>query len=265
DDTTAIRLRELERTAAVNKSLFEDFLQRAKITEEQSKFEAREARVITPAVTPGGPSYPPKSKHVTITLLVGLVLAFGGAFAKEMLDAGFTTAKQVEAQLELPVLSSVNRMQERDLTLEGKVVPVTLYPGLKPSSRYGEAIRSLRTGIQMADVDNPAKIIQMTSAVPNEGKTTIALSFAASAAAAGLKVLFIDADLRRASASHVLGVEKDKGLVDLLLGQGEPRSLLRLQKDGKFWSLSAGSKTQSPPDLLASERMKSLMEVFRGT
>ena len=50
DDTTAIQLRELERTAAVNKSLFEDFLQRAKITEEQSKFEAREARVITPAV-----------------------------------------------------------------------------------------------------------------------------------------------------------------------------------------------------------------------
>src|SRR5262245_9895177 len=64
DDTTAIRLRELERTAAVNKSLFEDFLQRAKITEEQSKFEAREARVITPAVTPGGPSYPPKSKYL---------------------------------------------------------------------------------------------------------------------------------------------------------------------------------------------------------
>jgi capsular exopolysaccharide synthesis family protein len=155
-------------------------------------------------------------------------------------------------------------MQERDLTVDGKVVPVTLYPVLKPSSRYGEAIRSLRTGIQMADVDNPAKIIQMTSAVPNEGKTTIALSFAASAAAAGLKVLFVDADLRRASASHVLGVERDKGLVDLLVGQGEPRSLLRRYEDGKFWLLSAGSKTQSPPDLLGSGRMKSLMEVFRG-
>src|SRR5262249_20483075 len=57
DDTTAIRLRELERTAAVNKSLFEDFLQRAKLTQEQSTFEAREARVITPALPPGGPSY----------------------------------------------------------------------------------------------------------------------------------------------------------------------------------------------------------------
>src|SRR5262249_3259999 len=133
DDTTAIRLRELERTAAVNKSLFEDFLQRAKITEEQSKFEAREARVITPAVTPGGPSDSPKSKYFAVTLLMGLVLAFGSAFAKEMLDAGFTTTKQVEAELELPVLSSVTRMQERDLTVDGKVVPVTLYPVLKPS------------------------------------------------------------------------------------------------------------------------------------
>ena len=219
DNATTVRLRELERTAAVNKSLFEDFLQRAKITEEQSKFEAREARVITPALTPGGPSYPPNSRYMMITVLLGLMLGVGGALAKEMLDAGFTTAKQVEDLLQLPVLTSVGRMQKRDRRVDGKVVPLALYPSLKPSSRYGEAVRSLRTGIRMADVDNPPKIIQITSAVPGEGKTTLAISFAASAAAAGVKVLLIDADLRRASASHVLGLDKDKGLVDLLVGQ----------------------------------------------
>ena len=159
-----------------------------------------------------------------VTVLLGLMLGVGGAVAKEMLDAGFTSAKQVEDLLELPVLSSVSRMQERDLTLDGKIIPLPLYPAIKPSSRYGEAVRSLRTGIQMADVDNPPKIIQITSAVPNEGKTTIAISFAASAAAAGLRVLFIDADLRRASASHVLGVEKDEGLVDLLMGQADAKN-----------------------------------------
>ena len=262
DDTTAIQLRELERTAAVNKSLFEDFLQRAKITEEQSKFEAREARVITPAVQ-GGLSYPNKSRLMMITVLLGLMLGVGGAYAKEMLDAGFTSAKQVEDLLELPVLSSVSRMEERDLTLDGKTIPVPFYPAIRPSSRYGEAIRSLRTGIQMADVDSPPKIIQITSAIPNEGKTTIAIAFAASAATAGLRVLFIDADLRRASASHVLGIEKNQGLVDLLLGQVDARSLMQLHKVTRFWCLSAGSKTQNPPDLLGSERMKSLVEGFR--
>ena len=57
DNDDAVRLRELERTAAVNKSLFEDFLQKAKITEEQSTFRAREARVIVPAQS-GGQSFP---------------------------------------------------------------------------------------------------------------------------------------------------------------------------------------------------------------
>jgi polysaccharide biosynthesis transport protein len=263
DDTTAVHLRELERTAAVNKSLFEDFLQRAKITEEQSKFEAREARVITPALPPGGPSYPPTRRFFMITVLLGLMLGVGGAVAKEMLDVGFTTSKQVEELLELPVLSSLSRMQKRDLRVDGKIVPLPFYPALKPSSRYGEAVRSLRTGIQMADVDNPPKIIQITSAVPGEGKTTIAISFAASAAAAGLRVLFIDADLRRASASHVLGVEKDRGLVDLLMGQADAKNLMQLHKVTRFWLLSAGSQTQNSPDLLGSERMKSLMEGFR--
>ena len=124
DDATTVHLRELERTAAVNKSLFEDFLQRAKITEEQSKFEAREARVISPALTPGGPSYPPNSRYMMITVLLGLMLGVGGALAKEMLDAGFTTAKQVEDLLQLPVLTSVGRMQKRDRRVDGKIVPL---------------------------------------------------------------------------------------------------------------------------------------------
>jgi capsular exopolysaccharide synthesis family protein len=263
DDATAVRLRELERTAAVNKSLFEDFLQRARITEEQSKFEVREARVITPALLPGAPSYPPKSRYIMISVLLGLMLGVGGALAKEMLDAGFTTDKQVEDLLQLPVLTSVGRMQKRDRRVDGKVIPLPLYPSLKPSSRYGEAVRSLRAGIRMADVDNPPKVIQITSAVPGEGKTTIAISFAASAAAAGVKALLIDADLRRASASHVLGMEKDMGLVDLLVGQADAKSLMQLHKDARFWTLPAGSKTQNPPDLLGSERMKALIDALR--
>ena len=58
DDATAVRLRELERTAAVNKTLFEDFLKQAKVTEEQSTFEPQDVRIITPALVPGTPSYP---------------------------------------------------------------------------------------------------------------------------------------------------------------------------------------------------------------
>jgi polysaccharide biosynthesis transport protein len=263
DDTTAIRLRELERAVTVNKSLFEDFLQRAKITQEQSTFEAREARIITRALPPGSPSYPNKTKYMSAFVIIGLLVGVGGALAKEMLNAGFTTPKQVEEVLGLPLLASVSQMETRDLTVDGKIVPIPLYPILKPLSRFSESMRALRGGIQMTDVDHPPRVIQVTSTVPDEGKTTIALSFAASAANSGHRVLFIDADLRHPSATRFLGLQKEPGLVDLLLGQVAQDEVIRFQPNAGYWTLSAGDKTQNPPDLLGSDRMKSIVGACR--
>src|SRR5207247_4920236 len=96
-------------------------------------------------------------------------------------------------------------------------VPIYDFPTIKPLSRYSEAVRSLRSGIQITDVDHPPKVIQVTSAVPGEGKTTIGLSLAASAATAKLKVLFIDADLRHPTATRVFGLGTEPGLVGLLV------------------------------------------------
>jgi capsular exopolysaccharide synthesis family protein len=259
DDATAIRLRELERTVVVNKSLFEDFLQRAKITQQESTFEPREARVISPALPPGAPSYPRKTQYITVCLVIGLFLGIGGALAKEMLNAGFTTPKQVEDILGLPLLSSVSHMRERDLRVDGKIVPIARYPIVKPLSRYSEAMRALRSGIQMTDVDHPPKVIQVTSTAPGEGKTTIALSLAALTAYSGHKVLFIDADLRHPSASRFLGLQEEPGLVELLLGQVTHNEVIRLHEKEGYWTLPAGGKTQNPPDLLGSDRMKSIV------
>jgi succinoglycan biosynthesis transport protein ExoP len=263
DDQTAITLRELERTAAVNKNLFEDFLQKAKITQEQSSFAAREARVITPASVPGGPSYPKPSRTMAIALMIGLLLGVGGAVAKEMLNVGFVTSRQIEEMLQVPLLTSINRLSGGALSINGKASPIPLLPSAAPLSQFSESIRTLRSGIQMTDVDEPPKVIQLTSTVPNEGKTTIALALAISAAAAGLKVLFIDADLRHPSGSKFFGLHKDPGLVDMLLGTLSVQSALKYNDQAKLWVLPAGSRSRNPTDLLESERIKTFVDRCR--
>ena len=263
DASKTIALRELERNATVNKSLFEDFLQRARITENQSSFEARDARIITPAIPSGAPSAPKKSIYMLAALALGLFGGVGAAFAVEQLNAGFTTVRQLEDMLNLPMLASITHMNPRDLMADGKPILLPLLPNLKPLSRLSEAIRALRSGVQMSDVDHPPKVWQFTSTIPGEGKTTIALTVATSAAQSGQRVLLIDADLRHPSASRFFGHEKEQGLVDYLAGSVPLESVVKFADNTRCWVLPAGGKTQNPPDLLGSERWKALIEVMR--
>ena len=262
-DKTAMTLHELERTAAINKSLFDNFLQKAKITQQEATFEAQYARVITPAVRPANPSYPKKLRTIMVAAVIGLMLGVGGAVAREKLNSGFMTPRQVETLLELPVLASVFRVKVGELSSNGRPVAIPNCPASIPLCRYSEAIRSLRSGIHMTDVDDPPKVVQVTSTVPSEGKTTIGLSIAVSAAASGKKVIFIDADLRRPSASKFLGMEDDPGLVDLLLGTGKASDVIKYNEIVKFWQIGVGSKTNNPTDLLSSERMKGFVQQCR--
>ena len=263
DASKTIALRELERTAAVNKSLFEDFLQRSRITQEQSTFESRDSRVITPALPPGGPSFPKKGLVSLIALALGLAVGGGGAYVIELLNRGFTTPQEVEDILQLPVLASISKMRPTDLTFDGELATMPMVPFVKPMSRFSESIRALRSGVQMADVDNPPKALQFTSTIPGEGKTTIALCYAASAAQSGLKVLFMDCDLRHPSSSRFFGLEKEKGLVDYLIGEAKLDEIVRFQQATRFWMLPAGGKTQNPSDLLGSDRLKALLQQCR--
>jgi capsular exopolysaccharide synthesis family protein len=109
----------------------------------------------------------------------------------------------------------------------------------------------------MLDVDHPPKVIHITSARPGEGKTTIAMSLAISAALSGLKVVLIDADLRHPSASRFFKLEQEKGLLDLLTNIAVIDESM-FGKDG-LMVIPAGSKTLNPSDVLSSERMKLLV------
>ena len=212
---------------------------------------------------PGGQSFPNTRKVLLMALFAGLGLGVGGAFAMEKLKAGFTTPREVEEALGIPVLASVSQMKKSQLVKDRKNLQVPFYQIHHPLSPFSEAIRTLRSSIHMSDVDHPPKVIHVTSARPGEGKTTIAVSLAISAASAGLKVVLVDADLRRPAASRLFKLEKEKGLVDLLIGATTADEVAMFYKDVKLTVIPAGSKSLNPPDVLGSERMKALIAHLR--
>ena len=264
DERVTYSLRELEQIAFVNKTLFEDFLSRAKITQERSTFEVREARLITQATPPSAPSYPPKVLALAIGLVGGLLLGSGGAVATEILNQGFTTPREVEEKLDLPVLASIKRLSKGELTVDRKTLPMARFLVAKPMSRFAEAIRSIRTGIQMTDVDHMPRVIQVTSAIPSEGKTALSLAIASSAAAlSGQKVALVDGDFRHPTVTRFFGLEKSQGVVDVLLGTVEVDAVCHFDEELKLHVFGAGSKTHNPPDLLGSERMRTFISYLR--
>ena len=264
DDKVGIRLRELERTAAVNKMLFEDFLSRAKLTQEQSTFEARDTRVISQATPPFTPAYPKKAATLFLSFVVGIAIGIAITMLIEAMNAGFTTNEQVETMLGLPVLTSVNEWKAEELTINGKIMSLYKFIAAKPLSRLSESVRALRTGVRMSDVDHPPQIIQFASAIPNEGKTTMALCLAYSASSGGSKVLIIDADMRNPSLTRQINGQNRLGLVDYLVETAELDAVIQRGAEGEPDTMAAGSKTNNPPDLLGSERLRDLLTHLRN-
>jgi succinoglycan biosynthesis transport protein ExoP len=220
--------------------------------------------VISIATPPVSPSYPKKSLTVFVAVGFGFIIGVGLAILIEVLNAGFTTAEQVESILNLPVLASISAASGDQLTIDGSVLPLHQFIVKKPLSRLSEAIRTLKTGIRMSDVDHPPQIIQFASAVPNEGKTTLATCLAYSVSSAGGRVLLIDADMRNPSLTRNMNSKNQAGLVDYLVESQQLEHIIQKGSVGEPDFIAAGSKTNNPPDLIGSARMHDLLETFRN-
>ena len=262
ENALTVKLRELERDAQANRTLYETFLQQAKLTSEQSEVTLKDARIITPALPSNVPSFPKKPLFVFIGAALGVMIGVGLAFLLDLLNTGFNSPRQVEEEMGLPVLSSIEWVEFSD-TKSKEGVPVLNYLLEKPLSRFSESIRSLRAGVQMSDVDSPPQVVELTSASPGEGKTSLSIALAVSAATSGKRVVLIDCDLRRPSVSQQFNLADRPGLVELLAQTASADGILHRDKASGLYVLAAGAKTQSPPDLLGSARMQHLIEQLR--
>jgi capsular exopolysaccharide synthesis family protein len=264
DSQPVIRLRELEREVNASKALYEALLARSKEAEQQSGAPTAESRVIAPALAPTVPSSPNRSGVLMLALFGGLGAGIALAFLLDHIESGLLTIEQTEQALKLPVLSIVQELAAKDRpSLEGEPMPIPEIVWRKPLSRFGEAIRTVRVSTQMSDIDNPPRLILVTSALPSEGKSMMVQSLAYSAATSG-RVLLMDCDLRHPSTTHAFKLDKNPGLTDLLSGRAQPQDVLVAGPLANLTILPAGSTAHHPPDILGSEKLASLLQIVRN-
>jgi len=260
DNQALVQLRQLQREAEASRTLYESFLTRFKETSQGGAFQQADARVIAEAKAPNVPSSPRKGLNLVLGTMLGGVVGLGFAFLLERLDNGFRSAPQVERALGLPVLSSVPLLQKGTMKVKGKVLSPQDYLLHKPFSSYSEAFRSLRTAIDLSDVDNPPRSVLFTSSMPSEGKTTSSISYARSLARAGVPTILIDGDLRHSSVSKRMGLTPEAGVVEVISGAVPlERALIRDEASG-LYILPVAKRPANPQDLIGSKAFRGLME-----
>jgi len=252
----SVALRQLQREADANRTLYESFLNRFKETAQQADLQIPDSRIIARADIPVSPAFPKKSLFMVAGAMIGAVLGFILAYLVEYFDRGFRSAAQVEQTTGIavvglvPDLRGVTTQAPEDYVLE------------KPTSAFGEALRTVRTAIHFSNVDHPPKVVMITSATPEEGKTTFCLSLARALAKGGSRILLIDADLRRSRIGQAMGLNAVKGgLAALLAGNQKfadvvvPDPLI-----SALHVIAAEGKTPNAQDLLGSNQMQALVE-----
>jgi capsular exopolysaccharide synthesis family protein len=165
----------------------------------------------------------------------------------------------------IPMGSRIDeRRGTRQLAIAASNEAVELVTTARPQSQMAESYRALRTSLLLSSLGAPPKVILITSALPEEGKTTTSLNTAAVLAQKGVRVLLIDADLRRPSIHKTLGMGPHSGLSNVLTGSADlQQTIVRSPVLPNLFILPAGSPPPNPAELLASVQMKDVLTQLR--
>jgi capsular exopolysaccharide synthesis family protein len=255
--TADAELAELRTRVEVARQQYETLLQRLQEVDMQEEAPARaDARIINRASVPGGPFYPNKPMIVATAAIAAMVFGIGLALVLELLDSGFRSLAQIEAQTGVPVLGIVPLLRLR----RGEHAYRSAIDD--KGSHFAESVRSLRTGVMLCDPKRPPRSLLVTSSLPSEGKSSTVLSIATQAAVSGRRVIVIDCDMRHPSVGPALGVGTCLGLADYLAGQARIDEVIGQDGATGLHFITAGSGRVRPVELLASPRMNRLLQAL---
>jgi succinoglycan biosynthesis transport protein ExoP len=258
-----VELNEAERIAEANRISYEATLTRLREVEQQQTRQDAEARIISNPDLPETPSFPKPLMLLPAGAGGGMMLGAGLVVLLSLGRKQVEDAVAAERDLMLPVLSMTPYLPRGVLMAGARKLSIPEYLSINPFSGYAESLRVLRLRLRSSRPGTGpggGHVIQVTSAIPGEGKSTIAASLAISAAAAGTRTVLVDLDLHHPSAAKLLGHGGSKGVVDIVLGNAQTGTALQTHPDLPIWTVNAGSIASLHPGVLESRQMRELIQ-----
>jgi capsular exopolysaccharide synthesis family protein len=261
----SFQLAKLERDVATYRQLYDQFLTRFKETDLAMRYDVNDVRVIDAAQAPAEPVRPNKQKIVTTWALVGLLAGVLLTWIRDFLDNTFKSPQDVELHLALPVLGVVPYLDSatKKKSAQGKkAAPERFYIG-NLKSGFAESVNHIRTSVLYTNVDDPPKIVMVTSAVQGEGKTTLSTNLALSFSQLG-GTLLVDSDLRKPRVASISGVSARGGLADVVAGRARSADCLYKDEDAdNLYIMKSGTQPPNPLELISSEKFSKLLDELR--
>jgi capsular exopolysaccharide synthesis family protein len=261
--TAAVPGMELQRQADVDRSMYTTFLTRYKEVSDQLDLASPGVEVVSEARRPATPSFPSKMLMISGSFVGSLLFGIILAFLTEVLDSGLRSAQQVEEALGVPALAMIPRIAPG----KGRGGRTSLHHYLRanPRSRFSDAVRSLKLEITQSNLDQPPKVILLTSALPGEGKTSLALCLATASAEEGLRTVIVDLDLHRPRLRKAFGAaEGQPGIVELVSNEyALEQALIADHTTPGLFAIAVNRSTANPSALFGTKRMAELIKSLR--
>ncbi|HEY1401521.1 MAG TPA: polysaccharide biosynthesis tyrosine autokinase, partial [Terriglobales bacterium] len=269
---SAIEYSILKRDLDSNRTLYEGLLEKLKEAGVTAGLRSNNFRIIDAARVPTSPSEPNIPRNLSFALVLGVISGVGLAFLLENMDNTVRTPEQAQAISGLPSLGMIplgsksanHGATGKRLALTASKEVVETVTLVRPQSQMAESYRALRTSLLLSNLGAPPKVIMVTSARPQEGKTTTSINSAIVLAQKGVRVLLVDADLRRPSIHKTLGMGPRSGLSNVLTGSATVQQTIATSPIlPNLFIMPAGTPPPNPAELLASSHMKDLLAQLR--